>query len=963
MLGEVIQYASGILLVISSRIIGPFTDITEYRFLSETGTIPDLFGLDMVSPVHSGPGVLYVSDGLAFFTNNAINSAIAEEKATALPLRTQIQIRRTTSEGRPVSQLDVNNGNFTMLLTGSPTKIIGVAGDHRILYRSRTLTVEQGPLRRTVYNDIFIFAVLQLPPGTTDPQYTVFMDTTPGVVRGPGQVYIGVAENRAFFVEDFSFRGERDIIQSTINTPIFEQAFSLQDRGDTVEVIDSSNREVITLSVNTSKFDLFDADEVTYTGSEQTIAFVNPGLVNTFYVIQKFSIYDNNTLLMLSPPSSVTIPLCTGGTILVDNFERTAIFASNSNPVVISELCEAIPLPVGISYAYETIRDSDDVRLLTVRRRNITTTPASEEPAEVIQTVTGMYVIPILSNEAATYRNNEIIIEDSLGNTVKRIGEVMQFFVNTDSSTFGSFEDIAPIPFLGPGTLSYSRGTAFFTTDQKLGRRLSSESKRAPIPDIDFERVQIGSSIIDGVNYTELSITQIIGRDRVISFEATSFTTSSDQEILYSGGQVTVHTPISTGRNVSYDGDAGTVTYTNTDGNLRIITGVDTFHEFSGGDVTTVSSGNTLVQRSGKLYRVSGDSILFSSSNIITPEVTGLIRQGMTDFSVNADQFSSIYAGMFNVSNTTAIITLPGGGIIWYSTFDGNRSFYVDNFGVNNRIRQTVSTFLPLTKSEPVKRQGIIRTIFNGRDVYSYSPVMGNRDVLILPNDFFVFNDTNLTGAALPGGPYEGINRVITFDGIEVKIFESSETPMIFRGFGLLLVQSDSDTALFTTWNPTINYLSVSISNLEEFLVPPQLQRPRDDQITTKLRAANVRFGTDVLAYEGANITLKCKVKRGRPKPTVEFFRILENGDSMLLNESQMGVAIINNNTLMLSSIGIDDSGSYMCRADNNVPPAAVLTSELTVREAGNEHYTCGNTCNISNTVVCLGRFVLCSVM
>ena len=936
-LGEFVQYGSNGILVVTSFRVGPFLDIEEFRFLGETASTVEVTRLGSSAPFRSGPGVLYVSNCLAFFTNNAINVAINETKATARPLRTQVAVIQVMSAGQPVSLLNVNSGNFTMILTGSPTKRLGITTDNRILYTGSTVRVEQGVLQITEYPNIFIFAVLRVPPGSSDPQYNVLFTATTEVIQGPGQVYVSTSENKAFFVEDFTFRsGGRDVIES-VNRQIFVQAFSFEDTGESVIVRDSLTNPVVTLSINTSKFDLFDAEDVMYVGSEQTLTFENRGgRINSFYGILMFAIFENNTLQIFNTSSGTTILLCTGGTVLVDSFAKTALFASNSNPIVISEFCNAVPSFTGISYTFEITENDDFQRFLTVQKRNTTTTPATVEETTTIQVVTGLYVTSVSAAESITYINNEIVTQDSAGNTVRRIVEVDQLFVNTDSSPFRSFEDVAPIPFTGPGTLTYSRNTAFFTTDPLLGEELSFKSRTAPIPDIDFERVPIELNTIDGVDYNVSTVIVIVGGDRVITFEATSYSTSTDQEILYSGSQVTVTRPIRTGGgSVTYNGVTRMVTYTDTSRNTQTIAGVNTFYDYSGGDITTTTTPDTTsIAGPGKLY-VSADSanVLFRSSDLVTSEVASIIRQGVTYFSVGADQFSSSYNRVFNVSTNSSIVTYPGGGVIWSSTFNGSReSFYIEDAGVSNRILRDIGVIFALTKSDPAKDQGLIRAIFNGRVIYSYTPITTNRDILIREGIFFAFNGTAITGP--PDGPFTGIDRIITHNGIEVKEFNSDDAPVRFVGYGLLLVQSESDTAFFTTSVPTINYLLQSIKNLEEYLIPPEIEVPSRRQVTTKLRAYTAQFGTNVKAYAGADITFVCEIARGRPQPVVEFSMILEDGNITLLDDSDVDITIVNN-SLTLSSIGIDDSGEYKCRAENIVPPVAEVTSTLKVKEAG----------------------------
>ena len=946
---EMLIYASGMLLIFPGSRIGPFPLISEFRYLVDPDTTVQVTTSSDFKNL-MGPGTLFLSTGRAFFTNNSVALEIIAAKATARPLRTNVQVIPDTSEGRLISILDVDSGNFTMRLTGSPTKILDIFTDNRIIYRDNTLMVQQGVLEMTIFPDIFTFAVLRLVPGTSDTQYNVFLSRSPEIIQGPGQVYVGVSENKAFYVEDFSFRTDSSDVSESINKEIFNQAFRINEvTVGEVLVVDASSNELITLSANTSKFDLSNAERVTYIGSQQMLTFhAKGGRIYSFPAIQMFALFDNNTLETFTSFSpATTIFMCTGGTIFVEDVNKRAMFVSNSNPIVISELCDRIPVPDGIVYEYYVATDTEDNRILTVIGRDITTTPATDSEPMNILSVTGLYSTAVAESEVVTFVNNEIIIRDFFDATVGRIGEVDKLFVNTESSAFRSYEKDSPIPFRGPGTLFYSRKNAFFTTDTMLGRDILFQSRIAPIPIIDFEIVPIQKNTIDGVNYTESAIMLEIGGDRVVTYEAESYTTSTDQELLYAENILTLHHPIFTGEgNITYSSNRQTVTYTDASGVERDISGVTTFNTFSGGDVSMIMAPNdVIIHRPGKLYvSEDGSNVLFSSSDIITTEVAAIIRQGATDFSISADQFSSIVDDIFNISTTSATVTYPGGGIIWSSTFNGNReSFYVDDESVSNRIQTDVSVYLSLTTSVPAADRGFIQIIINGRDYYSYYPIAGNGDILLRNTESFVFNDTEITGLSV--GQFTGINRLITYDGVEIKNFTSMDTPVTINGYGLLLVQSDSDTAFFTTLPFSIKYLLEAIKNLEDYIIPPEIQPPIVGQMTTKQLFDELRFGTNVRAFTGASITLTCNVVAGRPDPTVEFFRQLEDGSRLPLNNTQMGITVERNSSteeysLTISSISSDDSGTYLCRADNKIPPDAEVTSALVVQEAGNVYIT-----------------------
>ena len=916
--GEMVTFTDDGVVTISSGRIGPFQRI--FQFTSKTCGF---------TPGSVGPGKLYLSDRQAFYTNdecqeqviNVINGFIASAPSFSVDFK----VTSTMESGRNVLRLIVNEDEFMLVLTGAIAKRIDAT--QSVMYSGSILTVQGVELSDSINN----FFVIRRPPSSSVVETINYNGTTPVNIQGPGQLYVSV--NSAIYIEDFSFSSGSTNQAETINNRIFMQTFIIQRSGSNVLVMDILNNPIATLTSRTSTLKLPDAVSVRYsgTGSQGTVSFVSTGgRVINIKGVQAFSVYDNNELRTFLPPVDRTINLSAGGTVFVDPVQKTVLFSSDSNSVVASQISSAIPAAERVLYTTET--NSDNVYLLLAIN-------SSSAVTEIIQTLTGSFVIEVQRLQKVTYSDNEIVIEDAFGNVVTRIGQVNQLVTNTGITTSGTFNMSSIVPFLGPGTLSYSRGTAFFTTDRALGRDIAFASATAPIPDIDFERVPAGFNIVDGVNYTVYTVIQRIGGDRVITYEATSYTTASDQEILYSGDLVTVIRPIRTREGtVIYSGSEQTVTYTDRTGTMVTIEGVDTFYDFSGGDVRTTTSPDSITLRGpGKLYFVSDDrsDVLFSTSNIVTSRVAGIIRQGVIEFSVSADQFSSIFTGVFNFSTNSATVTYPGGGVIWYSTIDGIReSLYVLDDGVSNQIRRTVSTLLTLTKSAPAKNLAIIRTIFNGFNIYSYSPVSGNRDILISKTGSFIFNGTALVGVNLAGGPYTGISRVITFDGIEVKEFNSSVAPKEFDGFGLLLVQFDFDTAFYTTSVPAINFLLQAIANLQEFLVPPQI-RPGTGRITTKNRTVSVYMGTDVTVFDGASVTFLCNVREGRPDSVIRFFKIVSGQPVMPLNNTVEGVQIVNN-SLTLLGVDMGDAAVYTCTADNGVPPAAEASSTLRVRAAGN---------------------------
>jgi hypothetical protein len=910
--GEVVSFENGVVSVTGER-VGPFERISRFTYKT------------CGQPTPVGPGRLFLSDGLAFFINDQCVVDllfIAQAIANAPGFRVTYEISEIFDAGAAQLELNVNNGEYMMVLTGATVVRSSVTTGRAVTYSGTTLSAD-GVEISDMIQDLFVISLANNMVVTR----SFNASSPPRNFRGPGQLFVGATA--AIFIEDISFRtGSSDIAQA-INEDLAEMGFIFASvEPNVIMVLNLMNMPITILSAGTKTVNLPRAARVRYSGTGiggmgGLVSFeASGGRITNINGVTRFSVYDNNMLETFEPPVDISVELNGGGTLFLDTAQNTALFTTDTNPAVaalLQMMLDDIISQTTESVSYSTTTNEDGVRLL------LRTVGSTTEP---IQTITGSYVVSVEPFQTVTFNDNEVVIEDFFGEPVTRIGEVDLLITNTGPGTSGVFNTSTIVPFFGPGTLTYSRGTAFYTTDQAQGSALSFLSATAPIPRISFEREIIGSNVVDGVSYNVSSVTLTIGGDRVITFEATSYSTSTDQEVLYSGGQVTVTRPIRTGGgSVTYNAITGTVTYRTQNGTIRTLTGVTMFHDYSGGLVEDAPPPDSVVVSGpGKLYvSMDGSQVLFSSTDIITPEASRLIRQGFTDFMASANQFSSIYTGVYNLSTNSSTVTYPGGGVIWYNNL--GEALYVDNDGVSRQIARAITSLLVLTKSDPAKDSGIIRTIFNGRSIYSYAPVLGNRDILIGNSVSFVFN-----GSALIGNNEvrTGINSVVTFNGVEVKEFNSSDAPVTFFGRGLLLVQNDSDTAFFTTYGPSINYLLQSIANVRQFLVPPQI-RHGSGSFTTKNRSATVSFGTNVTVYEGAAVTFRCDVVGGRPEPNVSFYRIIPGLPPMELNDS-MGITIVNN-TLTINRAVMADAGTYECRASNGVPPLARARSSLRVLE------------------------------
>ena len=871
---------------------------------------------DPIPPV--GPGKLFLDEDSAFFINafgecgqqlRSISNSIAN--APAPPLN--ITITAEIDMGLPVSVMDVNNGQFMMTLTGADAK--NIRASQQVTYSNGVLTA-QGES----FNNIDSFLVVDESTSGQLEGSIYYPSSQTQVIQGPGSLYVG--ETTAAFVGS---RSERDNINGQILLNDF--VFSAVTPGIIMTFIRSE--EVIELTGETKVFTISGGSSMvsymsTGMGAAGQVTFsTSGGRVLEFPGVEMFSIYDNNDLNILNQGDSTTVT--TGGTMFTTG--SSMVYISDANPAAAPLVSQMIPPPFDFPSApFSITTNNEGVRLLMG-----TVGSPPNLLLETIQSITGSFVTSVLPSQSVNFNNNEIIITS--GEPVTRIGQVNTLVADAGSAS-GSFSATTPIAFVGPGTLSYSQGTAFFTTNPDLGQEISTASSTAPVPQYDFTTEEI-----DGVNYTVSRVTQSVGGKPVINFEASGYYTSQDQEIIYSGDLVTIHTPEPVGRgSVVYRGGQQTLTYFDEEGNNQTINGITTFSYFSGGDVTEVTPPDTVtLQGPGKIY-VSEDGMeaFFTSSDIITPEAAERIRRSPTDFVIPADQLSTIIDGTFNISTDSATVAYPGGGVIYFGPdVDGNMTyaFYINDEDELETIKQAVSTAFVFTKSVPAKDDGIIRIIFNGRVIYPYSPIEGNLAVPIGSTNSFTFNGTALIGNSLPGGLYGGINSVTAFDGISVTKFNSSDAPIDFDGPGLLLVSSDSDEAFYTTSPSTIDYLLQSIAILKQYLSSPQLDTGKG-RITTKDRSATVNIGRDITAFEGAQISFVCNAT-GRPEPTVEFFRVSPDPD---LPDNPVNISsgiIIENNTLTLLEIEMSDAGVYKCIASNGVKPDAEASSTLRVREAG----------------------------
>ena len=921
-----------------------FPSVVNYTTISVTSVSKTVVRPTVATD--SGPGALYTSDNYGVFV----------PRLSALPQNRSIieqiidQLRSTTATSLDVVVDSTGNtritvdGNPFITVTGAETVTVGSTGGQQVTYMSDTITVTQDRGTQT-FTGINNFGAFRFPENnpSNPATFNTFGTTTDETFLGPGQLFVNNGESTGLYIEDLSFRSGGTVgnILPRINSRIFNNTVNFEAVGNTVKITNNNNRPIITLTSSTVETSFFAPTTATYIGPVQTLTIQDgAGRIFTYKNIKTFSFFENNSVTTYTSSSGSPAPITftTGGTLFVNVNSGEAFIVSNSNPVVVNELRKRVPRATE-TFKFNAGTDSKNVRFLSVAIRNVS---SGTTQTEGVQILTGAYTTRVNALESVTYDNNAINISvaNSKGESSLRlrIENVNNFVVNTGSIPYENYSTSSPISLIGPGTLSYSRGTAFFTSSPTLGNTIVSFSQSAPIPNINFDGKILENITIDDVNTTKKEATVTVGGDTVVSFEGTSYSTQPNQEILYEGNQISIYRKPITTTSVAFDSNTATGSYTNSTQSNVPLSGVTSFKVYTGGSVREITTPNNFTSSGpGNLYiSDDGSKVLFTTSNVITTEVANVIRDTVPiDTTINVDQFSTITDnGIFktyNLSANQATVLYPGGGVIFSSESNGtNLAFYVDIERIRTQIITTVSSILGVTKTLPTTNDGTVNVIFNGRVIYSYAPVQSNQQVLIGDTESFTFNGTALVGANLPDGPYTNINKVIYFNGIETKEFNSSDAPIVFEGRGLLLTKFNSDTAFYTTSPSSIQFLVAAFENQRRFLISPELQAPQEARVSTKLRSGTFSFGQNVAAFEGAAITFRCNVARANPSPTISFFR-----GNIMLNGTTQG-EIISNDTLTLTNITASDSGDYSCVASNGVPPSDSLSSKLTVRNAGN---------------------------
>ena len=802
----------------------------------------------------------------------------------------------------------------------------------RSTYSNEVLRIVSA-LETSVFSPITQFATVQAVGENQEPLLTVYSSSDNITLYGACQVHVNEKEGLSFYIQDY-IPAVGINVADIINRQIFMQAFQIEVIDGTATVKDTEETTVIIITSSNERFSLPLAREVTYSLLFQMLEFINmDNTSTTFSNISSFSIFFRNMLEVFDSSengSDITISLSNGGILYIDRSKGNALFTSNSNPTVSFQI-DGAALSVSASYHYIIDTDILGVYSLVVMRENSTFSDIREQ----IVVLTGALVVEVEAFHAVSYNNDEVVIIGSDGEALIHLAPVTRFVVNTGVVPYISYSGLSSVLFSGPGTLVVSRSRGFFTTETSLGRSLSFAVTTASVPVVQFERVHIRFNMIGGIAYSIGAVVLRIGGYIVSVYEAMCHKTHESEVVVYANGRVTIHqSTIVDNGDLFYTGQQQILTYITSEGSVEELRNVEKLYIFNGGEVKMFSvPENVSVSASGRLFvSVNGTEVLFMASDIITSSVADLIRRLVTpEHTLESSQFGSIVRGVFQLSTNSAFILYIGGGTIWHRVYNEiTYIFYVNDMSFQNEIIQAVNTFLGVTKFVPQTDFGELRIVFNGQVIYSLS-VTGSVDIRLSSTDSFRYTDAALYGDFFSRRLYSGISELVIFDGMKVQVVDVNSGPAEFVGPGLLLVQLESGTAFFTTWPATVSYILQSIATVQQHLVPPTIHRSGTQSLKVSGQSAVVMFGTNVKAFEGADISFVCKIVSSIPRPQITIFKVDSSGLIPLMESNSTLQS-----RLTLSGIGMNDSGNYLCRADNGVPPTDEVMSKLNVREAGN---------------------------
>ena len=906
-----LQYGSNVItlqFMNGSFIQDVVSDIMTVYVLEQGSVSTTSFTMSAPTPL-SGPGKLYYDSNSAFYSRVPGFTSNVDSLISQYPLSgVAFEVSPETQGAVQVLRLTVNNDESSTMsrdvvqITGSNS--VPISSSQSITYQGNMISIMEGGRLVQSFPSILTFTTYTIATGSIPINETfmtsanVMNTNNPRGFTGPGQLI--VESQRAFYTTDGTLIN--DIQDSTVSQTVAFMSMvsngvitelNLQDRlnmnGQLIQLIDSV---AIPLSGVTS-----------YEISGQDVIFRDSNNITIIRALgrDQFSIYNNNQVRSFSLPGSDRTEQIQGSAsgALYSNSDTNEVFYSNDqflNQRIDQMLRQATDTPPAAITSIQYRTNSQGIGSLFVNGMSVVT-------------LSGALIIDLGQRESIEYSNRMITVSGD-GST-RQFMNINQLSTIAPPGTFMLFNVSADLTFRGPGRLYINGPNAFFTNDNGLIQSNSNFVRDIPAPVIRTSSTRVDMQTI---------VTLDVGDVEFLTLSNGSvITTSPNEVLLYSNNRIYFVRPpvkIPEGATVTYESD--TVFFGSSN-----ITGIRSFTVLNGMINTFTGSSPDRFQGGGYLYDSGAGVAVYTVSGVITPTVADAIQissRTMRDRIENITRLGVFDNNQFVMYEGESPRMIPGGGFLFTS---GRSAFYTTDGTLSQDLIRSNSRLNPVV---PSFMNGQVIVAYNNVSIFEFNSGSTTRDVRLQNFDTFIYENGRLVNAMNPNISFNGIGSVTYFNGINTEVFDMTTTRN-FTGPGSLFVDTQSGMAFFTNVPGTANLIRDARRRVTNTFRPPEIDRGPIPDFATKYPTAMAQFGQTVSIYEGATVTLRCRILVGNPLPTITFFK-----DGVPIGSNS--TFIIDNSNLIIMSAMLGDAGRYTCRAENDVGVDEAST-DLTVRRGG----------------------------
>ena len=917
---ETFTYTSNTIQVINAGGMGvaTFSNIrTLYTLVSPNAPVPAEEFSGMRSGSINGPGMLYADTDSAFFTNvqnliNVIASAIATVP-TVIPPQPDVVfiVRQTTQGAMRVVQLQNTTDedpaptpDDILQITGSQT--VAVPGSQTVTYRDSTVVIQDNAATVRSFDNIDNFFTYTTVGGTQQLIRFEQNANNPPFFTGGGQLYVDSDRRRAFYTNDAGVI--TDIEDATVNQTVsIIQTNGMLNLVNNLLVMDN----VVIELTGATGVDVSNAATIEIDMNMMNVIFQdrNGREITRAAGLMEFSYYDNNEVTTISLPGSGQTITPSGGGVVYINPGGQAFFTPNSNLIqrISTALRAATDTPPTQIRIIERVTSSQGIGSLIIN-------------GVAAVTLSGAQEIDVGQFQVVMYSGGDLTVSEN-GDIVFRQQNVDQLSTSAPPGTFEVFNSTAGRTFRGPGRLYVNDNNAFFTTDANL-IQINTEF----VQNIGPPLIRFSSIIVNG----QIAVDLNIGGEQFLTLSnASSVAPTSGQVILYDNNIINIldaPTRVPGGATVTYMNNVFSFTSGGITTNIPNIVSLSLIGP-DGNPATSAGSTTELISGGGQFFvNPATGNALYITTDAISPTIASFIRGRGTvrNTIMNVERLGVFDNNQFVTYQGRSPRLIPRGGTIFT---EGGSSFYSRDLTLIMRITITVSELNPVIT---IFQNGRISVDYNNITIYTFVPGSATREIVLQNFGVYTYVNGTLFNALNPNDSFGDISMVVFFNGFETTVFNFSSTAMNFTGPGSLLIDTQSGTAFFTPSGNTANVIRETRRRVLATFRSPQIDRPPIPRLFTKFPSAVAQFGQEVTVYQGADITLECRVPVGNPTPMISFFR--DGNPDPLISDGEY--TITNGNLLTVNNAMLNDTGRYTCQAMNDIGTDR-LSSDLTVLPAG----------------------------